>query len=135
MASPNERALQSDIPPNSKSDNQWLRDMGYRGGLHEFKIIYGFKLDEYVDAQSLIEQIRDEQQKEWELAAPSRAKAKQVGEAMLWHQRLGHIQYVSLLRIPSMTTGMPSFEGLTVGDLPNCATCTECGMDVLRPLD
>jgi len=68
MASPQERALQSDIPPKNKSDSEWLRDMGYRG-LHEFAIIFGFKItgqkyDEEDDARRLIGEFRDEQQEE-----------------------------------------------------------------------
>jgi hypothetical protein len=155
MASPHERALRSDIPPKTKSDSEWLRDMGYRGGLHEFKISYGFKNDEVDDARRLIGQFRDEQQEEWEAwrrdeASPStsekptaeiseaettaadslRAKKRElVQQAMLWHRRMGHASYHAILALPKAAHGIPSFEDLEVQDLPACKACTSAGTD------
>lgn len=139
MASPHELALESDIPPKTKSDSEWLRDMGYRGGFHEFKVIYGFKFDEEDDARRLIAQFRDEQQKEWEALADQR-KSKQpkvsgakklelVKQAMLWHGRMGHASYHAILALPKGTEGVPSFEDLKAGDLPACDVCTSMGID------
>lgn len=69
MTSPHKRALQSDIPPRSKSDNEWLRDMGYHGKLDEFMRDYGFKIgdcDEEKGARRLMREFRDQQQEAWE---------------------------------------------------------------------
>ena len=142
MASPHERALQSDVPPKTKSDSQWLRDMGYRGGLHDFKREYGFKDDEVDDALRLVGQFRDEQQEEWEAlrrkeasASPSRSeeeKRKWVEQAMLWHQRLAHASYHSILALPTAATGVPSFGDLQVRDLPACEFCTSMGTDPFK---
>jgi hypothetical protein len=155
MASPHDHALQSDIPPKTKSDSKWLRDMGYRGGLHEFRISYGFKNDELDDARHLIGQFRDEQQEEWEAlrrdeASPltlekptakiseakttaahsSTAKKRElVEQAMLWHRRMAHASYHSILALPKAAQGVPSFEDLEVRDLPACEVCTSVGAD------
>jgi hypothetical protein len=156
MASPNDLALQSDIPPKTKSDSKWLRDMGYRGGLHEFRISYGFKNDEVDDARHLIGQFRDEQQEEWEAlrrdkASPSTLekptaknseakttaadsstaarKRELVEQALLWHRRMGHASYHAILALPNAAEGVPSFEDLEVRDLPACELCTSMGAD------
>lgn len=149
MPSPNELALQSDTPPKTKSVSQWLHDMGYRGGLHEFCINYGFKpfdSDEQDDARDLVEQFRDEQQEEWEARRRGKdsssksekqvknttaglskeKKQEKIEQAMLWHQRMGHASYETILHLPKASRDFPtSFEGLEVRDLPACDICTK----------
>ena len=129
--------------------------MGYRGGLHEFRINYGFKDDELDGARRLVGEFRDEQQEEWEAlrrekASPStskkptaemseaetvetdssRAKKRElVQQAILWHRRMGHASYHAILALSKAAEGVPSFEGLEVRDLPACELCTSLGSD------
>lgn len=140
--SPKDIALESDIPPNTKSINKWCKDMGYRSGLHGFALSHGFKTygSEYGTAARLVEQYRDEQQKEWEalraLRQESESKKRKRAEldenkkqlvkiAMLWHSRLGHTDYETVLRAPHCATGIPCLDGLQVHDFPACQICSE----------
>jgi hypothetical protein len=159
MASPQEHALESDIPPKEKNDPRWLHDTGYRGGLHDFVIPTGSRRAIPISSipnkkmhDDVSEHSRDEQQEEWEALrrdkAPStsknpKAKTSQgenttaglsgarkeeaVKQAMLWHLRMGHLSYRMVLALPKSARGVPSFEGLEVGDLPLCESCARAG--------
>ncbi|KAF7868841.1 uncharacterized protein EAF02_009577 [Botrytis sinoallii] len=51
--------------PNTKSDTQWLHDLGYPTGFQSFKLDYGFSPDDaqdHLDALTLFHQFRTEQQ-------------------------------------------------------------------------
>ncbi|KAF5879218.1 uncharacterized protein Bfra_006424 [Botrytis fragariae] len=60
--------------PNTKSDTQWLHDLGYPTGFQSFKLDYGFSPDDaqdHLDALHLFHQFRTEQQEMWEKRHPS----------------------------------------------------------------
>ncbi|TGO76132.1 hypothetical protein BELL_0172g00010 [Botrytis elliptica] len=60
--------------PNTKSDTQWLHDLGYPTGFQSFKLDYGFSPDDaqdHLDALTLFHQFRTEQQEMWEKRHPS----------------------------------------------------------------
>ncbi|TGO53343.1 hypothetical protein BCON_0125g00090 [Botryotinia convoluta] len=60
--------------PNTKSDTQWLHDLGYPTGFQSFKLDYGFSPDDaqdHLDALTLFHQFRAEQQEMWEKRHPS----------------------------------------------------------------
>ncbi|TGO11479.1 hypothetical protein BTUL_0109g00460 [Botrytis tulipae] len=60
--------------PNTKSDTQWLHDLGYPTGFQSFKLDYGFSTDDaqdHLDALALFHQFRTEQQEMWEKRHPS----------------------------------------------------------------
>ncbi|TGO38418.1 hypothetical protein BHYA_0075g00190 [Botrytis hyacinthi] len=60
--------------PNTKSDTQWLHDLGYHTGFQSFKLDYGFSTGEaqdHLDALALFHQFRTEQQEMWEKRHPS----------------------------------------------------------------
>lgn len=58
-------APQSDIPPKSKSDHQWIRDMGFRD-MREFEVHGGFDRAEADGARLWLRICRNKQQEEWE---------------------------------------------------------------------
>ncbi|KAF7907170.1 uncharacterized protein EAF01_004757 [Botrytis porri] len=67
-------STRSSPSPNTKSDTQWLHDLGYPTGLHSFKLDYGFSPDDaqdHLDALILFHQFRAEQQEMWEKRHPS----------------------------------------------------------------
>jgi hypothetical protein len=138
MVSPQESALNSGIPPNIKENSEWLRDMGYQGGLHEFMIVNGFCLrDEVEVARRLVKQFRDEQQEEWEalrrnkasLSMPQKTSSSMVKDkevlqrVVLWHNRMGHLKYSAVLKLPAVSRGIEDFGDVDIRDLPVCEYC------------
>jgi hypothetical protein len=119
----------SEMQPKDKSDSKWLHDAGYRG-MPEFMASYGFKIpDEWDDAKKLLAEFRDEQQKEWEAKQRPGAtmSSKEIAEAILWHQRMGHLNYHELKMLPAAATGCPDFK-FNVDDIPVCESCTAAGV-------
>ncbi|KAL3422701.1 hypothetical protein PVAG01_06857 [Phlyctema vagabunda] len=151
MSSPQKLALESSDPPKTKSDSQWLLHMGYRGGIEEFRDIFGFGPDQIDDARQLIEELRAEQQAEWEAMhqdnsassassdastttdALDPAKQELVQQAMLWHRRMGHTNYHSVLALPRAAGDVPRFGNLELRDLPACEFCKTFGTDPFDP--
>ncbi|KAF2666031.1 hypothetical protein BT63DRAFT_481841 [Microthyrium microscopicum] len=119
------------IEPKYKSDSKWLKDAGY-DGMPQFMISYGLKFPEDIDeAKKLIDGFREEQQAEFEAKYKRNTTDPKVIEAaMLWHRRMGHMNYHAVKELPQHSTGMDvDFSKLNVNDLPACSACSSAGMN------
>jgi hypothetical protein len=120
------------MQPKDKCDSKWLRDAGY-GGIEQFMISYGYKMhdtDDYQAAKRLIAGFRAEQQEDWEnkrKAKTTRTNAREIELAQLWHQRMDHLDYHAVKRLPSSTIGVPNFT-FNVDDIPVCTACASTGI-------
>ena len=117
------------MQPKDKSDSKWLRDAGYRG-MPEFMASYGLKdPEDWDDAKKILAKLRDEQQREWEAKQRpgTTTSSKEIAEAILWHQRMGHLNYHELKMLSAAATGCPDFK-FNVDDIPVCESCTAAGV-------
>ncbi|CAD6439942.1 57f7d3aa-7e26-49c9-b8a5-2dc3ae1a92db-CDS [Sclerotinia trifoliorum] len=83
--------------PNTKSDIQWLIDLGYLNGFHDFMHDYGFIDDEQDrrDALSLFRQFRNEQQEAWEKTHHEELKSETLIESSRTYSRTSMSIYSS----------------------------------------
>ena len=115
--------MSTEMQPKDKSDSKWLRDAGY-SGITQFMTSYGFKMPEDLDdAKKLLAQFRADQQKEWEEKSAKRTP-EEIAEIVLWHQRMGHLEWEALKHMPTAAQGVPDFlASFNLDDIPICQTC------------
>lgn len=122
--------------PKDKTNNEWLHDNGYKS-LHEFCIIYGFKphdQDEQDAAARLVESFKEDQQEEWEAAqkssssnsttAAKKTSQEDIDLAILWHNRMGHVSWETVKRLPAVAQGVPELN-FRIEDMPPCDVCVQ----------
>lgn len=89
---------------------------------------YGLKYTSSKDikeAENLICCFRGMQQADWE-------KGQLIHALQVWHSRLGHLNYHALMRLSTVSNGMPELGLLKIGDIPVCEACLQAGFDPLE---
>ena len=101
---------------------------------------YGFKIpDEWDDAKKLIDEFRKDQQRVWEgeqrttttntpitnppsTSDTTSTNSEDIALAVLWHRRMGHLNYHALKHLPLAASGIPNLK-FNIDDIPICEVC------------